>query len=184
MRCAGHALCVAAAEYQMMLSVLPGGSILTSLAPQTPRVVCVTAKPAQGSQCSANSVLLAQALHDGCLPRLKKFMGRPQEYSPKARLLNFLGYKLPFDRHDWVVDRCGREVRFSEGLNQGTLEACHLSDAQHTIQYMCPQDPHYYMSSASLSTRCFSRERHLDSASSSCDFTLCPRTDIVAIIMH
>jgi cytochrome c heme-lyase len=22
------------------------------------------------------------------------------------------GYKLPFDRHDWVVDRCGREVRY------------------------------------------------------------------------
>ncbi len=44
-------------------------------------------------------------------PRLKKFSGRPQDYSPKARLLNFLGYKLPFDRHDWVVDRCGKNVR-------------------------------------------------------------------------
>ena len=22
------------------------------------------------------------------------------------------GFKLPFDRHDWVVDRCGREVRY------------------------------------------------------------------------
>lgn len=21
-------------------------------------------------------------------------------------------YELPFDRHDWVVDRCGREVRY------------------------------------------------------------------------
>lgn len=45
-------------------------------------------------------------------PRLKKFAGRPQDYSPKARFLNFLGYKLPFDRHDWVVDRCGKEVRY------------------------------------------------------------------------
>ena len=45
------------------------------------------------------------------MPKLRKFMGRPQDYSPKARLLNFLGYKLPFDRHDWIVDRCGREVR-------------------------------------------------------------------------
>lgn len=45
-------------------------------------------------------------------PRLKKFAGRPQDYSPKARLLNILGYKLPFDRHDWVVDRCGKEVRY------------------------------------------------------------------------
>jgi hypothetical protein len=42
-----------------------------------------------------------------------RFVGRPQDYSPKARLLNLLGYKLPFDRHDWVVDRCGREVRLT-----------------------------------------------------------------------
>lgn len=51
-----------------------------------------------------------QALHSGCTPKLKRFTGRPQDYSPKARLLNLLGYKLPFDRHDWIVDRCGREV--------------------------------------------------------------------------
>ena len=24
----------------------------------------------------------------------------------------FLSYELPFDRHDWVVDRCGRRVRY------------------------------------------------------------------------
>ena len=23
-----------------------------------------------------------------------------------------LGYELPFDRHDWVVDRCGKDVRY------------------------------------------------------------------------
>lgn len=45
-------------------------------------------------------------------PRLLKFRGRPQDFSPKARLLNLLGYKLPFDRHDWIVDRCGQEVRY------------------------------------------------------------------------
>lgn len=45
-------------------------------------------------------------------PRLVRFEGRPQDYSPKARLLNLLGYKLPFDRHDWVVDRCGQQVRY------------------------------------------------------------------------
>lgn len=50
---------------------------------------------------------------EGCGgPRLVKFRGRPQDYSPKARLLNLLGYKLPFDRHDWIVDRCGQEVRY------------------------------------------------------------------------
>jgi cytochrome c heme-lyase len=43
--------------------------------------------------------------------RLLRFCGKPQDYSPKARLMNLLGYKLPFDRHDWVIDRCGKEVR-------------------------------------------------------------------------
>ena len=23
-----------------------------------------------------------------------------------------LRYELPFDRHDWIVDRCGKEVRY------------------------------------------------------------------------
>jgi cytochrome c heme-lyase len=46
-------------------------------------------------------------------PKLLRFMGRPSEPTPKARILNFLGYThLPFDRHDWVVDRNGKEVRY------------------------------------------------------------------------
>lgn len=24
----------------------------------------------------------------------------------------FLSYELPFDRHDWIVDRCGKDVRY------------------------------------------------------------------------
>lgn len=32
--------------------------------------------------------------------------------SPLARLQGWLGGQLPFDRHDWWVDRCGREVRY------------------------------------------------------------------------
>lgn len=46
-------------------------------------------------------------------PRLKRFMGRPQDLSPRARFFGFFfGTPKPFDRHDWVVDRCGREVRY------------------------------------------------------------------------
>jgi cytochrome c heme-lyase len=30
----------------------------------------------------------------------------------KRCLLPSQGYALPFDRHDWVVDRCGRDVRY------------------------------------------------------------------------
>ncbi|RMZ55245.1 hypothetical protein APUTEX25_005523 [Auxenochlorella protothecoides] len=50
----------------------------------------------------------------GCpAPTLLRFRGRPADVSPKARLLNALGYRLPFDRHDWVVERGGgREVRY------------------------------------------------------------------------
>ena len=46
------------------------------------------------------------------VPKLKKFLGRPKDISPKARLLNFFGYSLPFDRHDWIIDRNGEEVRY------------------------------------------------------------------------
>jgi cytochrome c heme-lyase len=33
------------------------------------------------------------------------------------------GYKLPFDRHDWFVDRCGREVRYVIDFYSGTPQA-------------------------------------------------------------
>ena len=46
-------------------------------------------------------------------PKLIKFQGRPKDLSPKARLKNwFFGYELPFDRHDWIVERCGQERRY------------------------------------------------------------------------
>ncbi|CAI9736789.1 cytochrome c-type heme lyase [Octopus vulgaris] len=45
-------------------------------------------------------------------PKLKRFGGKATEYSPRARIRQLLGYPLPFDRHDWIVDRCGREVRY------------------------------------------------------------------------
>ena len=46
-------------------------------------------------------------------PRLARFKGRPNDLSPKARLMStMMGYSQPFDRHDWIVDRCGQEVRY------------------------------------------------------------------------
>ena len=59
-------------------------------------------------------VLKWEQLHAGeCdCPKLLKFRGRPRDYSPKARFLNFLGFKLPLDRHDWIVDQCGVDVRY------------------------------------------------------------------------
>jgi cytochrome c heme-lyase len=59
-------------------------------------------------------VLMWEALHfDECKnPMLKKFGGKATEFSPRARMRHWLGYELPFDRHDWVVDRCGKDVRY------------------------------------------------------------------------
>lgn len=47
-------------------------------------------------------------------PKLKRFMGRPHDLSPTARFrMWFRGYTAPFDRHDWIVDRCGSaDVRY------------------------------------------------------------------------
>jgi cytochrome c heme-lyase len=44
--------------------------------------------------------------------KLLKFCGRPDEYSPKARLKMLFGHPAPFDRHDWTIDRGGKEVRY------------------------------------------------------------------------
>ncbi|CAM9489352.1 unnamed protein product [Discosporangium mesarthrocarpum] len=49
----------------------------------------------------------------GADPKLIRFCGRPQDVSPKAWIkTNLMGYRPPFDRHDWVVEREGREVRY------------------------------------------------------------------------
>lgn len=59
-------------------------------------------------------VLMWEALHAReCLnPKLKKFGGKAKDYSPRAKIRSWMGYELPFDRHDWIVDRCGKEVRY------------------------------------------------------------------------
>lgn len=42
-------------------------------------------------------------------PKLKRFQGRPHDLSPAARFrMYFRGYPRPFDRHDWIIDRCGQ----------------------------------------------------------------------------
>ena len=45
-------------------------------------------------------------------PRLARFLGRPHDLSPRAYMWTLLGYTPPFDRHDWYIDRCGKEVRY------------------------------------------------------------------------
>jgi cytochrome c heme-lyase len=44
--------------------------------------------------------------------RLKRFQGRPGVWSPLAWYYWVSRGVVPYDRHDWVVERCGREVRY------------------------------------------------------------------------
>lgn len=53
-----------------------------------------------------------EALHRCRNVKLRRFLGRPDELSPLARLQSWMGGQLPFDRHDWYLDRCGEEVRY------------------------------------------------------------------------
>ncbi|KAG8527952.1 uncharacterized protein KY384_006868 [Bacidia gigantensis] len=50
-------------------------------------------------------------------PQLRSFSGDSKKLSPRARWKSLLGYSRPFDRHDWVVQRCGGK----EG-GEGTVE--------------------------------------------------------------
>ncbi|KAF2127421.1 cytochrome c and c1 heme-lyase [Dothidotthia symphoricarpi CBS 119687] len=45
-------------------------------------------------------------------PRLESFSGLSTSLTPRARWKTLLGYQAPFDRHDWVVDRCGVKVDY------------------------------------------------------------------------
>ena len=42
-------------------------------------------------------------------PRLVRFLGRPDDLTPKAKLRALLGGPMPFDRHDWYVKRGEKE---------------------------------------------------------------------------
>ena len=55
----------------------------------------------------------SQSEDKGKEPKLLRFLGRPHDLSPLARLRSTVfGYSTPFDRHDWIVDRGGKEVRY------------------------------------------------------------------------
>ncbi|KAH3661860.1 hypothetical protein OGAPHI_006039 [Ogataea philodendri] len=45
--------------------------------------------------------------------QLTSFKGDSKKITPRARIRNLIsGADLPFDRHDWVVDRCGQRVDY------------------------------------------------------------------------
>ena len=66
--------------------------------------------------------------------------------SPLARLSSWFGGQLPFDRHDWWVDRCGQEVRYVIDFYfhehaAGTPEVCHHDPCRTTLYLLAYQVP-------------------------------------------
>ncbi|ODV92124.1 hypothetical protein CANCADRAFT_715 [Tortispora caseinolytica NRRL Y-17796] len=60
-------------------------------------------------------------------PRLVSFQGDASKLSPRARFNKLLGYSGPFDRHDWVVDRCGTQVEYVIDFYAGQANTGDLS---------------------------------------------------------
>ncbi|GJC81544.1 putative cytochrome c1 heme lyase [Colletotrichum liriopes] len=56
-------------------------------------------------------------------PKLHSFLGLSTNMSPKARVNTLLGYTPPFDRHDWIVDRCGVQVEYVIDFYAGRPDA-------------------------------------------------------------
>ena len=67
-----------------------------------------------GNEQVWDEILKWEALHaQECgEPKLSRFMGKAQQLSPRAKIRCWMGYEAPFDRHDWIVDRCGQQVRY------------------------------------------------------------------------
>uniref|UniRef100_UPI003AAA5BFE holocytochrome c-type synthase-like n=1 Tax=Centroberyx gerrardi TaxID=166262 RepID=UPI003AAA5BFE len=67
------------------------------------------------NEAAWQEILRWEALHKSecpCGPSLVRFGGKAKELTPRARLRHWMGYELPFDRHDWIVNRCGTDVRY------------------------------------------------------------------------
>ncbi|CAH6722363.1 holocytochrome-c1 synthase [[Candida] jaroonii] len=44
--------------------------------------------------------------------KLTSFKGNPKKLTPRAWVKSVIGAEKPFDRHDWLVDRCGTEIEY------------------------------------------------------------------------
>jgi len=67
-------------------------------------------------------------------PRLERFVGKDGIYSYKARMVQLVRGVLPFDRHDWTVNRCGKEVRY-------IIDYYAVPDPKHDIAYFIDARP-------------------------------------------
>ncbi|KAG3291285.1 HCCS-like [Ictidomys tridecemlineatus] len=67
----------------------------------------------QNNEQAWKEILKWEALYAAecpCGPSLIRFGGKEKQYSPRARICSCMGYELPFDRHDWIINRCGLPV--------------------------------------------------------------------------
>jgi len=60
-------------------------------------------------------------------PKLVSFAGDSKAMTPRARWNSLLGYEEPFDRHDWVVDRCGTHIDYVIDFYKGKSNGGPLS---------------------------------------------------------
>lgn len=56
-------------------------------------------------------------------PKLESFANKNDRMTPTARINTILGYTAPFDRHDWVIDRCGTRVDYVIDFYPGRPDA-------------------------------------------------------------
>lgn len=85
-------------------------------------------------------VLEWEKQHPGPMPKLLKFTGRPDRLTPKAWFKQWVGYGVPFDRHDWMVERDGTTRRYvidyydiSSNAEQDAIPGLHDHDSVKSI---------------------------------------------------
>ncbi|XP_073705680.1 holocytochrome c synthase a [Garra rufa] len=82
----------------------------------------------QNNEQAWQEILRWEKLHSKecpCGPSLLRFGGKAKDFSPRARFRHWMGHELPFDRHDWIIDRCGKEVRYVIDYYDGGKVAKH-----------------------------------------------------------
>ncbi|KAG9047812.1 Cytochrome c1 heme lyase [Tulasnella sp. UAMH 9824] len=68
--------------------------------------------------------------------KLVSFKGNAHKLTPKARLKMLFGYQAPFDRHDWLVDRCGVRTRYVIDFYTGRADSNTPSPTGNTSFYL------------------------------------------------
>lgn len=67
-------------------------------------------------------VMQWEASYDCKNIQLVRFQGKVHSPSPKSRLYGLFTGNVPFDRHDWTINRCGQEVRYIIDYYEGKEE--------------------------------------------------------------